>query len=114
MYDVEPYSLCKLVDALSGGEVLKYLDLAILFGHWGLGCNKTVSDFVQFINTKLDVASKESIFGKVRLDSLDDWNAYFTQGGDFYKRSYVQSEFERYLLDHYDFNGKAFTRKQDS
>ncbi len=30
-----------------------------------------------------DVASKESIFGKVRLDTPDDWNAYFIQDRGF-------------------------------
>ncbi len=114
VYDIEPYSLCKLVDALSTGEVIKYYDLAILFNHFGVGSPLTISRFAKFLSEKLSAKDRRDLFGRVTLDSYDDLRSHFKQSETLRDKDAAADEFKRYLLDHYDFDGKAFTRKAGS
>lgn len=114
IYDIEPYSLCKLVDALSGGNVLTYIDHAILFNHFGIGINNTLIRFAKYLLKRLNDKNRQDIFGKIRLQSVDDFKNYFAKAGKLYHKEYAEAEVKRYMTDNFNFNGKAFTRKAES
>ncbi len=114
IFDIEPYSLCKLVDALSGGNVLTHIDHAILFNHFGIGINNTLIRFAKHLLKRLDDKNRQAVFGKVRLQSVDDFKSYFAKAGKLYHKEYAEAEVKRYMTEKFDFDGKAFTRKEES
>lgn len=111
VYDVKPYSLFKLVDALSNGDVLYYVDYSILFGKMGVGVRNTMLNISKYLISRLDANSRKQIFGNVTLESVDDFKSYFASAEIPYTMEDTESELRQYISDNFDFDGTSLKRK---
>lgn len=111
VYDVKPYSLFKLVDALSNGDVLYYVDYSILFGKMGVGVRNTMVNISNYLISRLDTNSRKQIFGNVTLESVDDFKSYFASAEIPYTMEDTETELRQYISDNFDFDGTSLKRK---
>lgn len=111
VYDVKPYSLFKLVDALSNGDVLYYVDYSILFGKMGVGVRNTMVNISNYLISRLDANSRKQIFGNVTLESVDDFKSYFASAEIPYTMENTETELRQYISDNFDFDGTSLKRK---
>ena len=111
VYDVKPYSLFKLVDALSNGDVLYYVDYSILFGKMGIGVRNTMLNISKYLISRLDTNSRKQIFGNVTLESVDDFKSYFASAEIPYTMEDTETELRQYISDNFDFDGTSLKRK---
>lgn len=111
VYDVKPYSLFKLVDALSNGDVLYYVDYSILFGKMGVGVRNTMVNISNYLISRLDTNSRKQIFGNVSLESVDDFKSYFASAEIPYTMEDTETELRQYISDNFDFDGTSLKRK---
>lgn len=111
VYDVKPYSLFKLVDALSNGDVLYYVDYSILFGKMGVGVRNTMVNISNYLISRLDANSRKQIFGNVTLESVDDFKSYFASAEIPYTMEDTETELRQYISDNFDFDGTSLKRK---
>lgn len=111
VYDVKPYSLFKLVDALSNGDVLYYVDYSILFGKMGVGVRNTMLNISKYLISRLDANSRKQIFGNVTLESVDDFKSYFASAEIPYTMEDTETELRQYISDNFDFDGTSLKRK---
>ena len=111
VYDVKPYSLFKLVDALSNGDVLYYVDYSILFGKMGVGVRNTMVNISKYLISRLDTNSRKQIFGNVTLESVDDFKSYFASAEIPYTMEDTETELRQYISDNFDFDGTSLKRK---
>ena len=77
IYDIKPYSLFKLVDALSNGDILYYIDYCILFNEMGVGVRNTMVNISKYLIGRLDAVSRKQVFGNIKLETLNDFKRYF-------------------------------------
>ena len=111
IYDIKPYSLFKLVDALSNGDVLYYVDYSILFGKMGVGVRNTMVNISNYLISRLDANSRKQIFGNVALESVDDFKSYFASAEIPYTMEDIETELRQYISDNFDFDGTSLKRK---
>lgn len=111
VYDVKPYSLFKLVDALSNGDVLYYIDYCILFGKMGVGVRNTMVNISKYLIERLDTDSRKHVFGNIKLESLDDFKRYFASAEIPYTMKGTELELRQYISDNFNFDGKSLKRK---
>ena len=111
VYDVKPYSLFKLVDALSNGDVLYYVDYSILFGKMRVGVRNTMLNISKYLISRLDANSRKQIFGNVTLESVDDFKSYFASAEIPYTMEDTETELRQYISDNFDFDGTSLKRK---
>ena len=111
VYDVKPYSLFKLVDALSNGDVLYYIDYCILFGKMGVGVRNTMVNISKYLIGRLDPVSRKQVFGNVKLETLNDFKRYFATAEIPYTMKGAEIELRQYISDNFDFDGKSLKRK---
>ena len=111
VYDVKPYSLFKLVDALSNGDVLYYIDYCILFDKIGVGVRNTMVNISNYLISRLDTNARKQIFGNVTLESLNDFKRYFASAEIPYTMKGTETELRQYISDNFDFDGKSLKRK---
>ena len=111
IYDIKPYSLFKLVDALSNGDVLYYVDYSILFGKMGVGVRNTMVNISKYLISRLDANSRKQIFGNVTLESVDDFKSYFASAEIPYTMEDTETELRQYISDNFDFDGTSLKRK---
>lgn len=111
VYDVKPYSLFKLVDALSNGDVLYYIDYCIIFGKMGVGVRNTMVNISKYLINRLDTNTRKQVFGNITLESLNDFKLYFASAEIPYTMSGTEEELRQYISDNFDFDGKTLKRK---
>ena len=111
IYDIKPYSLFKLVDALSNGDVLYYVDYSILFGKMGVGVRNTMVNISNYLISRLDANSLKQIFGNVTLESVDDFKSYFASAEIPCTMEDTETELRQYISDNFDFDGTSLKRK---
>lgn len=111
VYDVKPYSLFKLVDALSNGDVLYYIDYCILFGKIGVGVRNTMVNISKYLIGRLDEVSRKQVFGNIKLETLNDFKRYFATAEIPYTMKGTEVELRQYISDNFDFDGKSLKRK---
>lgn len=111
VYDVKPYSLFKLVDALSNGDVLYYIDYCILFDKIGVGVRNTMVNISNYLISRLDTNARKQVFGNVTLESLNDFKRYFASAEIPYTMKGIETELRQYISDNFDFDGKSLKRK---
>ena len=111
VYDVKPYSIFKLVDALSNGDVLYYIDYCILFDKIGVGVRNTMVNISKYLISRLDTNARKQIFGNVKLETLDDFKQYFATAEIPYTMKDTEIELRQYISDNFDFDGKSLKRK---
>lgn len=111
VYDVKPYSIFKLVDALSNGDVLYYIDYCILFGKIGVGVRNTMVNISKYLIDRLDTNTRKQVFGNVKLETLDDFKLYFAEAEIPYTMKDTEIELRQYIDDNFDFDGKSLKRK---
>ena len=66
VYDVKPYSLFKLVDALSNGDVLYYIDYCVIFNKIEVGVRNTMVNISNYLISRLDSNARKQVFGNVK------------------------------------------------
>ena len=76
IYDIKPYSLFKLVDALSNGDVLFYIDYCIIFGNIDIDISNTMVNISNYLISRMNTNSRKQVFGNVDLETLDDFKRY--------------------------------------
>ena len=111
VYDVKPYSLFKLVDALSNGDVLYYIDYCIIFNKIEVGVRNTMVNISKYLISRLDTNARKQIFGNVKLETLDDFKSYFASAEIPYTMEDTETELRQYISDNFDFDGKSLKRK---
>jgi hypothetical protein len=111
VYDIKPYSLFKLVDALSNGDVLYYIDYCILFEKMGVGVRNTMVNISKYLVERLDPVSRKQVFGNVKLETLNDFKRYFATAEIPYTMTGTETELRQYISDNFDFDGKSLKRK---
>jgi hypothetical protein len=111
VYDVKPYSLFKLVDALSNGDVLYYIDYCILFSKMGVGVRNTMVNISKYLIGRLDPATLKQVFGNIKLETLNDFKRYFATAEIPYTMKGVEIELRQYISDNFDFDGNSLKRK---
>ena len=111
VYDVKPYSLFKLVDALSNGDFLYYVDYCILFGKMEVSVRNTMVNISKYLIGRLDTDSRKRVFGNIKLESLNDFKRYFASAEIPYTMKGVELELRQYISDNFDFDGKSLKRK---
>lgn len=111
VYDVKPYSLFKLVDALSNGDFLYYVDYCILFGKMEVSVRNTMVNISKYLIGRLDTDSRKRVFGNIKLESLNDFKRYFASAEIPYTIKGVELELRQYISDNFDFDGKSLKRK---
>lgn len=111
VYDVKPYSLFKLVDALSNGDFLYYVDYCILFGKMEVSVRNTMVNISKYLIGRLDTDSRKRVFGNIKLESLNDFKRYFASAEIPYTLKNTEIELRQYINDNFDFDGKYLKRK---
>lgn len=111
VYDIKPYSLFKLVDALSNGDVLYYIDYCILFEKMGVGVRNTMVNISKYLIGRLDEVSRKQVFGNIKLETLNDFKRYFATAEIPYTMKGTEVELRQYISDNFDFDGKSLKRK---
>lgn len=111
IYDVKPYSLFKLVDALSNGDILYYIDYCILFNKMGVGVRNTMVNISKYLIGRLDAVSRKQVFGNIKLETLNDFKRYFASAEIPYTMNGTENELRQYINDNFDFDGKSLKRK---
>ena len=111
VYDVKPYSIFKLVDALSNGDILYYIDYCILFDKMGVGVRNTMVNISNYLISRLDTNARKQIFGNVKLETLDDFKQYFATAEIPYTMKDTEIELRQYISDNFNFDGKSLKRK---
>lgn len=111
VYDVKPYSLFKLVDALSNGDFLYYVDYCILFGKMEVSVRNTMVNISKYLIGRLDTDSRKHVFGNIKLESLNDFKRYFASAEIPYTLKNTEIELRQYINDNFDFDGKYLKRK---
>ena len=111
VYDVKPYSLFKLVDALSNGDVLYYIDYCVIFNKIEVGVRNTMVNISKYLISRLDTNARKQIFGNVKLETLDDFKQYFATAEIPYTMKGTENELRQYISDNFDFDGKSLKRK---
>ena len=111
IYDIKPYSLFKLVDALSNGDVLFYIDYRIIFGNIDIGISNTMVNISNYLISRMNTNSRKQVFGNVDLETLDDFKRYFATAEIPYTLKNTEIELRQYINDNFDFDGKYLKRK---
>ena len=111
IYDIKPYSLFKLVDALSNGDILYYIDYCILFNKMGVGVRNTMVNISKYLIGRLDAVSRKQVFGNIKLETLNDFKRYFATAEIPYTMNGTENELRQYISDNFDFDGKSLKRK---
>ena len=111
IYDIKPYSLFKLVDALSNGDILYYIDYCILFNKMGVGVRNTMVNISKYLIGRLDAVSRKQVFGNIKLETLNDFKRYFATAEIPYTMKGTENDLRQYISDNFDFDGKSLKRK---
>ena len=111
IYDIKPYSLFKLVDALSNGDILYYIDYCILFNKMGVGVRNTMVNISKYLISRLDSDARKQVFGNIALESVNDFKRYFASAEIPYTMNGTENELRQYISDNFDFDGKSLKRK---
>ena len=111
IYDIKPYSLFKLVDALSNGDVLFYIDYRIIFGNIDIGISNTMVNISNYLINRMNTNSRKQVFGNVDLETLDDFKRYFVTAEIPYTLKNTEIELRQYISDNFNFDGKSLKRK---
>lgn len=111
VYDIKPYSLFKLVDALSNGDVLYYIDYSIIFNEMSIDVRNTMVNMSEYLISRLNTYERKQIFGNITLECLNDFKRYFATAEIPYTMKGTEIEFCQYINDNFYIDGKSLKRK---
>lgn len=110
VYNIDPYNVFKLVDALSDGDILYHIDYGVMFNNYGIGIRNSLIKISSYLIKRLSTDERRNIFGNFRLETIDDFKRYFATC-EFYTVKNSETQLRKYLDDHFSFDGKTFKRK---
>ena len=111
VYDIKPYSLFKLVDALSNGDVLYYIDYSIIFNDMSIDVRNTMVNMSEYLISRLNTNDRKRIFGSITLESLNDFKYYFATAEIPYTMKGTEIELRQYINDNFYIDDKSLKRK---
>lgn len=115
IFEIDVYSLCKLVDALSNGNLLNYLDCFVVDDHqsnmkgFGIGATLTIDRISRYLSSRLKPSDAQSIFGCVNLVSSKDYEYFFLRSRG-YEKDNISKEIRRYINDNFEIVNRKFVR----
>jgi hypothetical protein len=113
IYNVDPYSVFKLVDALSNGDILYYIECEVMSNTYEIGIRNSLVKMSSYLLQRLSSDHRRAIFGNVKLECIDDFNRYFGTC-EFYTVKNSEYQLRKYIDDNFNFDGKSFKRKMTS
>ena len=112
IFEIDVYNLCKLVDALSNGNLLSYLDCFVVENIQcnkkgvGIGATLSIDKISKYLSNRLKPSDAQFIFGRVNLVSSKDYDYFFMRSRGYDKEN-ISKEIRRYLNDNFEIiNGK--------
>lgn len=111
VYEIDAYNLCKLVDALSGGELPKYLELYVGKAMYHVDATLSIERMSRYLSTRLRPEHAKQIFGSIHLVSSRDYEHHFNMSQGFDAIN-VSNSIRAYLKDYYMVVDSKFQRRQ--
>lgn len=108
-FDVEPFYICKLIDAFSNGKILEYIGFTNNVSN--IDTNKTLNIWADYLHRNLDTVQKHAIFGEVSLNTSQEFISHFKSNTDMYSVNNMLYSIKDYLNEHFTCENNKFKRK---
>lgn len=116
VYDLDTWSLCKLVDGLSQGNFIQYSACKLENGDVVVDHKKTFKCFSYFLSETLDEKYTHNLFGDIYLHYPEDYDLYFAYNACINQED-CDAIIKKFILYKYDITPDKeykFTRKENS
>ena len=106
VFEIDVYSLCKLIDALSNGNLLNYLNYFVIDNNQshmkGVGVDPALSieRISRYMSIRLKPSDAQKIFGRVNLVSSKDYEYFFLRSKEF-DNDNTSKEIRRYIRENF-------------
>ena len=106
VFEIDVYSLCKLIDALSNGNLLNYLDYFVIDSNQthmkGVGVDSALSieRISRYLSNRLKPSDAQNIFGRINLVSSKDYEYFFLRSKEF-DNDNISKEIRHYIHENF-------------